>query len=135
MPNVCDNIPERVGQSRRIFLEYKSYGNADSVLAVTKNQGLALDDQILKRREMFEKWALQWKSVILSGLGQTLYPYGLYIRVLDLNNFADLLQEPSFRERSMNNFFAGDMAQYLKTRDTPMKRGKKKGAKAAYSSK
>jgi hypothetical protein len=81
-------------------------------------------------KQTCSKWALQWKSIIRSSIGHTLYPYCLYIRSLDLRNLADLLEDPWFREISQN-FFADDMAQFLRTPDTPMKL-KMRGAKASY---
>jgi hypothetical protein len=100
---------------------------------LTKNQGLEYDAQVSKHKNIIAKWALQWKSVIRSGFGQTLYPYGLYIRVLDLENFKYLLEDNIFRDFLLQDFFAGDMAQFLKTQSTPVKRKTGKGAKSVYS--
>ncbi|TVY49872.1 hypothetical protein LOCC1_G000186 [Lachnellula occidentalis] len=86
-----------------------------------------------KQRNMVAKWALQWKSIIRSCLGQTLYPYGLYIRVLDLSNLSDLLDDTSFRDHLQRDFFAGEMAQFLKAQETPVKRKTRKGARSVYN--
>lgn len=77
------------------------------------------------------KWALLWKSIIRSSLGNTAYPYCLYIRSLDLRNLTDLLEDPQFRDKALDNFFANDMAQFLKSQETPMKQ-KMRGAKVSY---
>ncbi|KAK0100083.1 hypothetical protein ONS95_013105 [Cadophora gregata] len=77
------------------------------------------------------KWALLWKSIIRSSLGNTAYPYCLYIRSLDLRNLSDLLEDPQFRDKALDNFFAGDMTQFLKSQETPMKQ-KMRGAKASF---
>ena len=69
--------------------------------------------------------------MIRSSLGHTAYPYCLYIRSLDLANLADLLDDPYFRDTSLDTFFKDDMAVFLKSQDTPMKQ-KMRGAKRAY---
>lgn len=78
------------------------------------------------------KWALQWKTIIRSSLGNTAYPYCLYIQSLDLRNLADLLEDPLFRENALESFFANDMAGFLKAQPTPMKRKVRSNAKGAY---
>jgi hypothetical protein len=73
------------------------------------------------------KWALLWKSIILSTIGKTAYPYAWYIRSLDLRNLTNLLDEPLFREHIMDNFFADDMAQFLRAQETPIKKRTRNG--------
>ena len=51
--------------------------------------------------------------MIRSTLGKTAYPYALYIKSLDLRNFASLLDDPTFRDAVYSGFFAGDMAKFL----------------------
>jgi hypothetical protein len=92
---------------------------------LTKNQDLEYKDRISKQNKIVAMWALQWKSVIASSLRETLYPYGLYIRTLDLRNLSELLEEPQFRNVAMDSFFAGGMAQFMKSKDKPIK-GKKR---------
>jgi hypothetical protein len=72
-------------------------------------------------------WSTQWKSIIMSSLGKTAYPYCLYIQSLELSNLQDLLSDPKFSSVH-DNFFAGNMADFLITRDTPIKQ-KSKGKK------
>lgn len=71
-------------------------------------------------------WALLWKSIIRSSLGTTAYPYSLYIRTLDLRNLAMLLDDLRFRESAMKDFFADDMATFLKASETPVKMATRK---------
>jgi hypothetical protein len=99
---------------------------------LTKNQDLEYKDRISKQNKIVAKWALQWKSVIASSLRETLYPYGLYIRALDLRNLSDLLEDPKFRDVALDSFFAGGMAQFMKSQDTLVKK-KKKGGKIVHS--
>ncbi len=43
-------------------------------------------------QELFvHKWSILWRSIILSSMGKTLFPYYCYIRVLDLRDFKSLL--------------------------------------------
>lgn len=82
-----------------------------------------------EQKKNVSMWALQWKSIIRSSIGSTFYPYGLYIRSLDLRNLEELLADSIFREAILENFFAGDMARFLKANETPVKkklRGSKK---------
>ncbi len=72
----------------------------------------SFEAKVAATKETFSKWALQWKSIIRSSIGHTLYPYCLYIRSLDLRNLADLLLDPLFRDISQS-FFADDMVQFL----------------------
>ncbi|CZT50217.1 uncharacterized protein RSE6_11161 [Rhynchosporium secalis] len=108
---------------------------------ITSSEG---SDADLKQNDTFQgrveaqkttllKWALLWKSIIRSSLGNnaTAYPYCLYIRSLDLRNLTDLLEDPQFRDKALDSFFAGDMAQYVKFQQTPMK-SKTRGAKPVY---
>lgn len=76
-------------------------------------------------------WALQWKSIIQSSLGSTIYPYCLYIRTLDLRAFADLLEDPVFQS-TFDEFFAHNMSQFLSAQETPMKQKMRGAKKRAY---
>jgi hypothetical protein len=53
--------------------------------------GLAQPEQIIKR------WAAMWRSIILSSLTKTLYPYCRFMRVLNLRDLGNLLEDPKFR--------------------------------------
>lgn len=77
------------------------------------------------------KWALLWRSIIRSSLGHTAYPYCLYIQSLDLRNLGDLLEDFGFRDHALDDFFADDMAGFLKAQHAPMKQ-KTRGPKASY---
>ncbi len=80
----------------------------------------SFEAKVAATKQTFSKWALQWKSIIRSSIGLTLYPYCLYIRSLDLRNLAELLLDPLFREISQS-FFADDMVQFLGSPYTPIK--------------
>ena len=93
--------------------------------------GLTIQARSNEQRRIVSKWALQWKSIVRSSLGNTAYPYCLYIRSLDLRNLADLLADPLFRDSALENFFADDMAMFLRAQETPTKK-KTRAKKQAY---
>jgi hypothetical protein len=80
--------------------------------------------RVAQQNRTVSKWALQWKSIIMSSLGKTAYPYCLYLRSMDLTNLEDLFEERVFRESISSNFFAGDMQIFLAANETPLKRRK-----------
>ena len=67
------------------------------------------------------KWVCLWRTLLLSSLGKTAYPY-LYcrsIRALDLKDLEELFQEPRFRDRYSQELFAGDLAPFLVEDQSP----------------
>lgn len=103
-----------------------SDGNDDLTQNVTFQQRRNAQNRTL------QKWCLQWKSIIRSSLGNTSYPYCLYIRSLDLRNLKELLEDPLFRETALDTFFADDMASFSTAPSTPMK-SKMRNAKGSYT--
>ncbi|KAI9795594.1 MAG: hypothetical protein M1833_006915 [Piccolia ochrophora] len=73
------------------------------------------------RERMVQKWALMWRSIILSSLGKTLFPYCRYTRALDLRDLEYLFDDGRFRGTADRQFFAGDLAQFNIEADTPKK--------------
>lgn len=53
---------------------------------------LLLEDRI-------KKWAGLWRTIILSSLGKTLYPYSQYIRTLHLVKLEELLENSKFEAK------------------------------------
>ncbi|RDL35150.1 Uncharacterized protein BP5553_07081 [Venustampulla echinocandica] len=98
----------------------------------TSSQDLTFDDRRDVQRNTVAKWALMWKSIIGSSLEDTAYPYCLYIRVLDLRNLSDLLNDPVFHNVALDSFFDGDMAQFLNGQDRPVKK-KTRLSKTTYT--
>lgn len=92
-----------------------------SAKATTYEEGAVL------YKAYFSKWALMWKSIIRSSLGNTAHPYCLYIRSLDFRNLNDLLADNQFRDSALEAFFADDMARFLKSQETPTKNKTRKG--------
>ena len=45
------------------------------------------------------KWANMWRSIILSSLGKTLFPYAQYIRTLRFQDLESLLDDGTFVDK------------------------------------
>ena len=48
------------------------------------------------REQLTGKWASMWRSLILSSLGKTLFPYSKYVRTLSLQDLEYLMQDARF---------------------------------------
>ena len=48
------------------------------------------------QEQLIGKWASMWRSLILSSLGKTLFPYSKYVRALKLQDLEYLLQDIRF---------------------------------------
>ena len=59
-----------------------------------------------------QKWSILWRSIILSSLGKTMYPYCRHLRWLDLKDLGDLLEEDKFRGKISEHFFSGELARF-----------------------
>ncbi|KAI1102610.1 hypothetical protein F4804DRAFT_334105 [Jackrogersella minutella] len=59
------------------------------------------------------EWSRLWRSIILSSIGKTAYPYCVYVRSLSLGNLNECLQD-IVRDRHVSDFFfGGPMEQFL----------------------
>lgn len=67
----------------------------DSPVRSGGNESLSLVDQELT----VQRWSILWRMLILSGLGKTMYPYCRYLRILDLRDLTDLLDDDKFRSK------------------------------------
>ena len=54
-------------------------------------------ESIKSAEQMSYKWALLWRTIILSSHGKTLYPYCRYVRTLSLEDLRDMLEDPRCR--------------------------------------
>ncbi|PWY73645.1 hypothetical protein BO70DRAFT_364545 [Aspergillus heteromorphus CBS 117.55] len=59
------------------------------------------------------KWALLWRSIVLSTLDQTYLPYYSYVRYLDLDDFGDLLRDPGFTTKTKEDFFTPEILDFV----------------------
>ncbi|GAB1213645.1 hypothetical protein ATERTT37_002795 [Aspergillus terreus] len=59
------------------------------------------------------KWALMWRSIVLSTLNQTYLPYYTYIRYLDYDDLVGLLDAPGFTGKIIEDFFTPELVEFL----------------------
>lgn len=55
------------------------------------------DSNLQQQGQSVSRWAGLWRTMILSSLNKTAYPYCQYIRTLDLRDLRELLEDPEFR--------------------------------------
>lgn len=51
-----------------------------------------------KKEQLTMQWAGLWRTIVLSSLDKTLFPYSRYVRRLNLQDLEELLQDRSFRD-------------------------------------
>ena len=59
--------------------------------------GKHVDTRIQQQDRTVQKWATLWRTMILSSLDKTTYPYCRYIRALNLRDLKELLEDWKFR--------------------------------------
>ncbi|KAI0844870.1 hypothetical protein F5Y00DRAFT_273541 [Daldinia vernicosa] len=59
------------------------------------------------------EWLQLWKSIILSSIKKTAFPYCVYVRALFLGNLEECLQDISRDKYARDIFFGGAMRQFL----------------------
>ncbi|KAK0354325.1 hypothetical protein LTR91_016651 [Friedmanniomyces endolithicus] len=101
----------------------KYLGNAGSVSALYR---ISLGDQSPSRSSVMDnlspaesdialmRWSILWRTVILSALGKTMYPYCRHLRSLDLRDFSALLDRlDETRSRKVaKQFFASHLSGF-----------------------
>jgi hypothetical protein len=65
----------------------------EAIKADSNDETVSIADQEL----VVQKWSILWRSMILSAFGKTVLPYCKYIRVLDLDDLKQLLEEERFK--------------------------------------
>lgn len=93
--------------------------NEDEMSRTGGYKATTIDARVAQQRRTVSQWASQWRSIILSSIGKTVYPYCLYIQSLDLRNLEDLLDDSIFRDHFQTDFFAGDMTPFSSIRQIP----------------
>ncbi|KAI1658275.1 hypothetical protein F4813DRAFT_395968 [Daldinia decipiens] len=59
------------------------------------------------------EWLQLWRSIILSSIKKTAFPYCVYVRALSLGNLEECLQDINRDKYSRDIFFGGAMRQFL----------------------
>ncbi|KFY84791.1 hypothetical protein V500_08998 [Pseudogymnoascus sp. VKM F-4518 (FW-2643)] len=80
--------------------------NEDEMSRTGEFKETSIAARVAQQKRTVSQWALQWRSIILSSLGKTVYPYCLYIQSLDLRNLVDLLEDDIFRDNFQDMFFS-----------------------------
>ncbi|KFY39332.1 hypothetical protein V494_04023 [Pseudogymnoascus sp. VKM F-4513 (FW-928)] len=80
--------------------------NEDEMSRTGEFKETSIAARVAQQKWTVSQWALQWRSIILSSLGRTVYPYCLYIQSLDLRNLVDLLEDDIFRDNFQDMFFS-----------------------------
>ncbi|KAH0119609.1 hypothetical protein KCU66_g9777, partial [Aureobasidium melanogenum] len=81
------------------------------------NESLPLQEQ----EQAVQRWSILWRTILLSCTEETLFPYCHYLRVLDLRDLYELLDDDKFRGRIKQNFFSGSLARFNITGQTRSK--------------
>ncbi|KAI0887581.1 uncharacterized protein GGS22DRAFT_157521 [Annulohypoxylon maeteangense] len=63
------------------------------------------------------EWSRLWRSIILSSIGKTAYPYCVYVRSLSIGNLEDCLSDIPRDTHVRSFFFEGPMEQFHLVRD------------------
>jgi len=53
--------------------------------------------KMAQQEQIVRKWSLLWRSIILSSLDKTVFPYCRYIRALNLRDLRYLLEDSKFK--------------------------------------
>ncbi|KAI2623920.1 hypothetical protein GGS26DRAFT_214066 [Hypomontagnella submonticulosa] len=63
------------------------------------------------------QWTQLWRSIVLSSLGETAFPYCAYIRTLSLGNLEECIHDIGRDKKLRSIFFGGAMGQFLVPRE------------------
>ncbi|KAF2263736.1 hypothetical protein CC78DRAFT_496246 [Lojkania enalia] len=71
---------------------------------------------------MVQKWSILWRSIIASSLDATLFPYCRYIKLLDLRDLDQLLEDDQFKGKVQKQFFSKPLDRFFRTVETPYRK-------------
>ena len=90
-------------KNQRLMLTYRSMHDVAPVTSAYNDEIEMAPQQRTSRaayekgrEQLIGKWASMWRSLILSSLGKTLFPYSKYVRTLSLQDLEYLLQDTRF---------------------------------------
>lgn len=64
------------------------------------------------QEQQLQKWTIMWRSLIMSSLDETMFPYCRYLKALELRDFQNMIEEERFRGKTSKLFFSGSMRQF-----------------------
>lgn len=75
-------------------------GRDENTLAHNKMGRMNHAMRMSQEQRVFKKWAGLWRTIILSSLGKTLYPYCQNLRTLNLYDLEKLITNDLFKDRT-----------------------------------
>lgn len=90
--------PFTSGGSDEKILAYHELGKMDYASRRFAQEERVTRSQLSKEK-YFKKWRSLWRTIILSSLGKTQYPYSQYIQTLQLQDLEKLLTDVEFNAR------------------------------------
>lgn len=79
-----------------------------SIKSDSSEEAISIADQEL----VVQKWSILWRTIILSALGRTILPYCKYIKVLDLDDLRQLLEDDRFRAK-ISRYICANQSNFL----------------------
>jgi hypothetical protein len=73
---------------------------------------------------LVQKWSILWRSICLASMGKTMYPYHQFLRVFDVRDLENLLDDSKFTGKIAKNFFSGDLQRFHHTTKGTTRNGK-----------
>jgi len=74
-------------------------------------------------RQALQRWSIAWRSIILSTVNSTAFPYYAYLRVLDLRDLHNMLDDEKFANDIQTKFFEGELAKLLVQKEVKTRKG------------
>ena len=95
--SIRDLAPAFNGSSDEEIRAHDKLDDMSYVSRLAHEKWVSRNKESQKERYM-NKRARLWRTIILSSLGETLYPYSQHIRTLDLQHLSHLLSNPMFTQ-------------------------------------
>lgn len=70
---------------------------------------------------LVQRWSILWRSICLSSMDKTMYPYHQYLRSLDLRDLENMLDDDKFGGKIERNFFAEPLARLHHQKRVPIR--------------
>jgi hypothetical protein len=120
--------------SLRIHAHAPIRGGESNDAEMSRKDTSTIAARISQQKQTVSRWAMQWRSIILSSVRGTLYPYCLYITSLDLVNLEELLEDNIFRDVVQEDFFSKEMGRFKFLNEQKRTRSSEKKTRLIVSS-
>lgn len=95
-----------------LYRIYSQSPNSDDAAS-----GQAVASQALQR------WSIAWRSIILSTMNGTAFPYYSYLRFLDLRDLGNMLDDEKFKKKIQTTFFDGELSKLHLEKEITTRKG------------